>query len=239
MKLVEILPSASTEEQLTEITAKQVIAAGAIALAALGVHQRSVDKADYAANQAKITQTQDSSSKITQAAAKLIQQDKASKVSKTSKEHKLQVEINKLAQVIAAKYKNIDAKEAKAIVAIAKKYEKPVFPKAKDILAIIGIESSYNVNAVSKLKKDPAIGLMQVRPKTWGITAAHLNGNIDAQIAFGSSVLEKYHDKLGNKEDAIKAYNIGLTNFKKGKQVDAQDRYISKYQQELNLLNKM
>lgn len=65
-------------------------------------------------------------------------------------------EAHTVINALKAKYKSVDEQELVKIFNLAKKYEKPVFPKAADILAIIGIESSFNPNAVSKLKHDPA-----------------------------------------------------------------------------------
>ena len=120
---------------------------------------------------------------------------------------------------------------AEDVVNLALKYEKPVFPRASDILAIISIESSFNPKAVSKLKKDPAVGLMQVRPKVWGLDAAELKSSIEKQIATGSEVLHKYYMKLNAKEKAVEAYNVGLRNFHKG---NGNKEYVAKYKKALD-----
>lgn len=135
----------------------------------------------------------------------------------------------KMAQQIAAKYK-IDQEDALEIVQLAHKYEKQSFPKAKDILAIIGVESSFDAEAVSGLKRDPAVGLMQVRPKVWGLNAQELQGNVEKQIATGSDILHLYYKKLHHRDAAVAAYNVGMSEFRGGNNAEG---YVSKYMHEL------
>lgn len=111
---------------------------------------------------------------------------------------------------------HVDAKLANHIVQLAFKYQDPVFPRAHDIISLIGVESSFDPNAISDLKEDPAIGLMQVRPAKWGLTASDL-ATPEQQIKHGVRVLSKYYHNLkGNKKAALQAYNVGLRNYKKG-----------------------
>ncbi len=130
---------------------------------------------------------------------------------------------------ISKKY-NIDVELAEEIVKLAHKYQKPNFPTAKDILALIGVESSFNPSAISGLKKDPAIGLLQVRPGVWGINPEDISDSVENQIRIGSAVLHKYYTHLKDKDSAIQAYNIGMTNFQKGHE---SPQYLGKYQQEV------
>lgn len=139
-------------------------------------------------------------------------------------------EVEDLTKIVLSKYKIAPAK-AKEIVTLAKKHEDKVFPKASDILAIIGIESSFNPNAKSNLKHDKAVGLTQVRPKVWGINASDLVGNMETQIKLGSDILNKYYHKLGKKDDAVHAYNIGLTNLRHDKNLNPS--YVQKWKAEL------
>jgi hypothetical protein len=204
MKLTELL----NEETLQEASIKQLIAAGALAAASLGLIVPS--------------STSDHGVKTSQLDSK--------------KQEKLQAEIRNLTKFVTDNY-HVEEPEANAIVLLAKKHEQPTFPKAKNILAIIGIESAFKEKAVSKLHKDPAVGLMQVRPKTWGVTASSLS-TVDKQIELGSKILNHYYTKLGdNEEHAVKAYNVGMGNFKKTthneKQKAAMDRYAHKYDNEL------
>lgn len=138
----------------------------------------------------------------------------------------------KLAQNIKDRYKLSDSK-AEKIVSIAVKHAHPVFPQAHHILAIAGIESSFNEKAKSKLRFDPAVGLMQIRPKVWNINPKELS-TMEGQIKHGSHILHTYYTKTGSEGSAIKAYNVGITNFKSGKKREAAHRYHQKFKKELN-----
>lgn len=149
----------------------------------------------------------------------------------TTQRARADIDIQILATTILQKYK-ISPKLATKVATLAKKYEHSSFPKATDILAIAGIESSFIPHSVSSLKKDPAVGLMQVRPKIWGLDHNTLVGDMDLQIKSGADVLRKYYKLLGNKEDAVHAYNVGLGNFRRGKH---NLKYVHKYKAELQL----
>lgn len=139
------------------------------------------------------------------------------------------MDVATLSNTILKKYR-ISPQLATKVAGLAKKYEHPTFPKAADILAIVGIESSFIPSSVSKLKKDPAVGLMQVRPKVWGLDPRGLLSDMDLQVKSGADVLHKYYKLLGNKEDAVHAYNVGLGNFRRGKH---NVKYVHKYKNEL------
>lgn len=142
-----------------------------------------------------------------------------------------EVQLRFLASAIARKYR-INPELSFKIVDLAHKYEDEVFPKAIDILAVIAVESSFNPRAVSKLRRDPARGLMQVRPGIWGIEPSALN-NIENQIKAGVRVLQKYHRRAGDAEGALHAYNIGITNYRRGKRNPA---YVAKVERERDFL---
>lgn len=128
---------------------------------------------------------------------------------------------------------NINPKKAEKIVDAALRHQKPEFPRAHHILAIAGIESSFNERAKSKLRYDPAVGLMQIRPRVWNINKKDLS-TIDGQIKHGAQILHSYFQKTGDEESAVKAYNIGLTNFNRGIQHDAAHRYLKKFNDEID-----
>jgi soluble lytic murein transglycosylase-like protein len=128
----------------------------------------------------------------------------------------------------------ISREQAEKIVKFAIKYEKPSFPKAHDLLAIIGIESSFDIYAKSSLKKDPAIGLTQIRPKIWGLKPEVLKGNIELQIKKAAEILDMYYHKLGSEEKAIHAFNVGPTALKKG---NTNHGYVRKFKTELAKYN--
>jgi hypothetical protein len=136
----------------------------------------------------------------------------------------------KMAEKIVQKYK-VDAGFAKQVVELAHQYAKPDFPTAKDIIAVVGVESSFDPNAVSGLRKDPAVGLMQVRPKVWNMHRQELEGNIEKQIATGSDILNLYYKKLHNKQAAIAAYNVGMGEYRSGNTAEG---YVAKVMRELN-----
>jgi hypothetical protein len=188
------------EDQLDEVALRKLAAIGATALALTGAG----DKAVHKPNQQPAVQT------IT----KPIQQD----------------EIRALTDAVMAKYSTIDRAKATRIVKLAKKHEDATFPKAKDILAIIGVESSFDHKAVSRLKHDPAIGLMQVRPGIWDLDGSKLASSVDEQVKVGAGILKHYYDKLHSKEAAVGAYNVGLKNYLHGKQNPS---YVAKYRAEL------
>ena len=139
---------------------------------------------------------------------------------------------------IKSKFKNIDDTKAHEIVAAAVKHGDTEFPQAHHLIALAGVESSMNPNAKSALKKDPAVGLTQIRPKVWNIDKKELR-TVDGQIGHSAKILKKYHSVLGNAEDAFKAYNIGITNHKRGKQADAADRYHDKVSKEVKRIESL
>jgi len=143
-------------------------------------------------------------------------------------------ELEKLAGAIAKKYR-VSQNMVNDIVALAHHYEDDVFPKAIDILAVIAVESSFNPRAVSQLRRDPARGLMQVRPGVWGIDPNDL-ATIEQQIRAGAKILKHYYQKTKSAEGALHAYNMGITNYRRGKtnpryvnKVDIAKRYFASY----------
>lgn len=144
-------------------------------------------------------------------------------------------EIDRLAAAAASKYRT-DPEVVKEIVITAHKYADPVFPTAKDILAVIGVESSFNPNAVSQLKRDPARGLMQVRPGVWDVPPETLN-TIDGQIKTGVDILKKYFKKFKSKEAALHAYNVGETTHRAARKDPSKGnpRYVPKVNKERTL----
>ena len=141
-------------------------------------------------------------------------------------------ERTKLAKNIAEKYR-VNEDLVQRVVNLAYKYQDPEFPKAKDILAIIGVESSFNPRSKSGLKRDPALGLMQVRPGVWNIDPEDLS-SVESQIKYGVNILKHYYKKLGHAEDTIQAYNLGITKFRKGAR---NPRYVSKFQRLISRFN--
>jgi soluble lytic murein transglycosylase-like protein len=192
-----------TEQQLEELNLKKALATGAFALAA--------------------------GASMTPGINSLKKQADAPRAEASVKQ--LDPEVQKLTKDVLKKYK-IDPAVAANIVELVKKHEDPVFPKAKDLLAIIGIESSFNSKAVSGLKKDPALGLTQIRPGVWGLNPSELSQDIEKQISKSSEILSKYNAKLKDPKKAVHAYNIGLTAFLKGRE---NIKYVDKFEKERTL----
>lgn len=138
--------------------------------------------------------------------------------------------VDSLTDVIKSSYKHLSPDLAAHVATLAKKHEKADFPKAEHILSVIGIESSFNPEAKSNLKKDKAIGLMQIRPKTNGVSKSELS-DLDSHIAFGADKLHKLYHRLGNVDDAIHSYNIGVGRFLKGDELNPS--YVEKFKREL------
>lgn len=210
MKVHEIIGS---QEQLDEINLRQAAAAGIASASLMG-------SAHHALKEPSRPQTA-----THQRAPKELSYQRA-----TDTKHKEESRLKAMTDLIIKKYK-VAPELASQVVNLAHKYEGSAFPKATDLLALIGVESSFNPAAVSGLSKDPAVGLMQVRPGMWGLEPDDIDG-IEEQIKHGAHVLKKYYAKLGDKESAIKAYNIGLRNFRINKDPDAADRYYAKYNNE-------
>lgn len=138
-----------------------------------------------------------------------------------------------LAERIRSKYSHVTEQMAQEIAGYAKQYEREVFPKAEDILAVIAIESSFIPTARSNLKKDPAVGLMQVRPGIWKhIYDSNKLYDVEHQIEAGSQILADYYNSVGTRRGALQAYNLGITAYNKGARTE---KYIASYRQELAL----
>ena len=118
--------------------------------------------------------------------------------------------------IIQSKYK-VDGSLADKIVAAAHTHENKTgdFPKAHHLLGLAATESSFNPNARSKLRRQPAIGLTQIRPKMNGLTPAHL-ASVDDQMHHASRILQKLRKHTSSDDDALTAYNNGLAATMRG-----------------------
>lgn len=135
-----------------------------------------------------------------------------------------------IAKTIQSKYKHIDPQFARQVAHLAVKHEHAEFPRAEDIAAISGIESSFDPSAKSKLKYSPAIGLTQIRPEIWGLKKKDL-ATPEQQIKKSVEILSSYHSKLGHDTDStIHSYNVGISNFRKGKGLNP--GYVEKFKKE-------
>lgn len=142
---------------------------------------------------------------------------------------------NQLLHYITARY-GVSQELASKVIRSATKYADNVFPSKLDLLAVVGIESSYNPRAVSQLRHDPAVGLTQIRPKVWGTTAPALN-TVDAQLKMTNYILTKYYAKFKTRDAAIHAYNVGETNFRHQRGLNP--GYVTKFNKELGNIKKV
>jgi hypothetical protein len=141
--------------------------------------------------------------------------------------------VKNLTSSILEKYPKSNPRQVADIVQAAIKYEAPVWPKAEDILSIVGVESSFRDKQKSNLGHDPALGFMQIRAGIWEIPAAELH-TVEGGIKHGSAILKQYYVKLKNIDAAVEAYNVGITNYKTGKQKNPE--YVRRYQSTLDEL---
>ena len=92
---------------------------------------------------------------------------------------------------------------------LAKEISRVILEKAAEhnvpypvIMAVTEVESDFNPFSVSKLKTDPARGLMQVRYNVWketlGLKSAYDLHSISGGIDAGTRVLRKYLDDTKN-----------------------------------------
>lgn len=151
--------------------------------------------------------------------------------------------------VTTGKYATTKAKVAADIEKIKGKYQVPLskdYIKAiasasveydiphEIIIAVIAVESSFIVDAKSG---SGAVGPMQVVPRFWKEVELDPN-DLHQNILLGSQILRTYKDKCGGWACAFKSYNVGITNYRRGKEVPAQKRYINKIVTELESIDK-
>jgi hypothetical protein len=205
------MDSQKPEQDTLEEGIKQAVAAGALAAASLvgstGGHPTYIDKDEH-------------TSEVKRHVAK-------QSFKSFSADHEARAK--ELASVVTDKY-SVGSDLALKVAKLAIKYEKPGFPRAEDILAVVGIESSFKPKAASQLTSDPAVGLMQVRPGVWDLDKKQLQGSMDMQIKVGSDILHKYYQKVKSKDGALLAYNVGITNYMKKKGLNP--RYVPKFKNE-------
>ena len=101
------------------------------------------------------------------------------------------------------------------------------------MLALISVESEFDEFAKSSSN---AIGFTQVMPSVWGNEIPYDIYNPAQNILAGAHILNNYKTECGNWECALKAYNVGITNYKNGKEKSAAKRYVNKIKVELKRL---
>lgn len=128
----------------------------------------------------------------------------------------------------------ISQKLSKEIVELATEYAHTTFPKRNDILALIAVESTYDVNARSR----GCLGLMQIEKKSHlKLIKGRSLKNPRVNIEVGSTVLNQYHVILkGNERGTVLSFNAGIGNFLKGRY---KSEYHAKYQKERKLFSSL
>lgn len=102
------------------------------------------------------------------------------------------------------------------------------------MLALIKVESSFVMDAISHRN---AVGLTQIRPSVWKDETEYNLYNPAENIMAGAQILRNYKIECGNWECALKAYNIGITNFKAGNQKKPAAKYVAKIKKELQRID--
>ena len=142
--------------------------------------------------------------------------------------------VENLVGIITKKYRDADPALVREIVELAHKYERETFPKAQDILAVIGVESRFDPEAKSGLRTDPALGLMQVRPGVWKLEPEDLE-DMENQVKIGSDILAHYYRRYRDKRTTLMAYNAGPTGKEESEHAPI---YADKVMNELRLYTK-
>lgn len=137
-------------------------------------------------------------------------------------------EVVNLANKVASKY-GVPYNKAVHYAQLAKQNEGEAFPKAKDILAVIGVESGFRERAASS----SSLGLMQInyRDNKRDIPRRSFLFSPEFNIKFGSKILKSYYAMLGNRKGTIIAYNVGIGNYLAGRY---KYNYLQKYLVELH-----
>lgn len=132
--------------------------------------------------------------------------------------------------VILSRYR-VDEQIVDEAIDYAFLYEKPIFPRAEHIMAIIGIESSWRPYVRSQLEHDPAVGLTQIRPGIWKnkINDPKKLEQIKYQIKYSIEILDEYYRILRTPEKTLLAYNVGITALIENRY---NDQYLKKYNRE-------
>lgn len=102
------------------------------------------------------------------------------------------------------------------------------------LISVISVESEFQLDVKSH---KGAVGPAQVIPSTWKNSLGFNIQDPIQNIYAGAYILSDYKKTCGNWDCALKAYNVGITNYLKGKKKTAQTRYITKVKVELAMLD--
>ena len=115
--------------------------------------------------------------------------------------------VRALQDFIVQKFKRSE-EEAAEIVLAAFRYGGVKFPTPVDILAVVGVESSFQSDAIHRI--GPSVGLMQINAKAHKEDPENLL-DVQENIRKGVEILTQY--SRGRREEAtLLAYNAGPAN---------------------------
>lgn len=101
------------------------------------------------------------------------------------------------------------------------------------LTGVIKTESEFKPDAKSKAG---AIGYAQIRPKYWKGKTPYNITNEHGNIMAGAYILRQYYEETGSWSDAVKAYNIGITDFQNGKNLHSAEKYHTKVVNNIQLI---
>ena len=106
-----------------------------------------------------------------------------------------------MVSTIKESYPKTNSRLAAKVVELSISLTKGTVFTPVDILALISVESGFD----PKARNSRSRGLMQVK-----------GGSYDVEINMrqGVALLVDYHEQLGSKDAATKAYNVGITRYK-------------------------
>lgn len=105
---------------------------------------------------------------------------------------------------------------------------------AEYLIAIIKVESDFNARAKSS---EGAIGFAQIKPEYWNHVKGYNVYDAYENIYLSAHILQEYYSITKDWDKAFKAYNVGITNFRNGKQVKSSIRYNKKINAQLVKIN--
>lgn len=116
--------------------------------------------------------------------------------------------INRIVTVAKVPYET-----ARAIVIAAEELAYKDFPKKVDILAVIGVESTFQNHVSDGLG---SCGLMQVNPAANKLDHGVVCSFPLTNMKHGVRILRQNYESTGSAKDALLVYNSGLGNFRQG-----------------------
>jgi hypothetical protein len=101
------------------------------------------------------------------------------------------------------------------------------------LTAVVKTESEFDPKAKSKTG---SIGYAQIKPKFWKNETPYNIYDEDGNIMAGAYILRQYYEETGSWSNAVKAYNIGITDFKNGKNLNNAEKYHTKVSDNLEVI---